>query len=240
MVLALALVLLQLIPAGTPLSSTDRGEAERLFALGMSLVAERDTSGAMAAFEGALATGWTSAEAEYNLGSLALHRGEKGVARLHLERAARLAPLDASVQKNLGLARSAVGVRAPGPAQRLWDVIRSTVRPLGLVGLSVSLNLLLGFILIRQKSKSWHRIVLGGAAVLVLIAATTALVQESRSAGIALVATSVRSTAGASALIEGELTEGQRVTLGDSEGDWREVKARGVRGWVPDASVQPL
>jgi Flp pilus assembly protein TadD len=90
------LVLALLVPLAA--QADDRAEAERLFTLGVALAEEGDLAGAAAAFEGALATGWTSPALAFNLARTYHASGDLGRARLHAERAARLAPRDAEVQ----------------------------------------------------------------------------------------------------------------------------------------------
>ena len=66
-----ALLLLLLLQSAPP--ADFQAEAERLFALGVQLYSDGDTAsdvaGAVAAFEGAGATGWSSGMLHYNLGT---------------------------------------------------------------------------------------------------------------------------------------------------------------------------
>ncbi len=125
MILLLALLLL------APPRAEDRPEAERLFQLGLELVAEGDTTGALAAWEGAAATEWTSAALSYNRGAVALARDGLGTARLSLERAARLAPRNATIAAALADVRERSGDAAPSGVEKSLLIILAS---LGLTG----------------------------------------------------------------------------------------------------------
>ena len=226
MTLALALLLLQ--PTGP-------AEAERLFALGARLVAEGDTAGAAAAWDGAWATGWASAAVEHNLGTVALRRGEAGRARLHLERAARLAPLDGAVAQNLRLARDLAG-EAPAPGwRRAWSRVLGVARPPGLVALALALAFgALGLLFLDRRRVA---VGLGVVAVLAVGAASAALWERSRPLGVALVEAEVREgPSGASASVA-RVRAGETVGVGEAVAGWRRVRADGAEGWVRAAAV---
>ena len=232
--MAVVLVLLLLQPAASPAA----GAAE-LFALGLELVAEGDTSGAVAAWEGARATGLTSAALEHNLGTVALHRGDVGRARLHLERAARLAPLDATVAQNLRLARDAAGVPARSEARRAWERAVGVVGQLGLVALALALT----FAAIGLFFLGRRRWALGVAVVAVLAvgAAGTALWERSRPVAVVLaIEAEVREAPSAGSAAVARVRAGETVEAGGVEGGWRRVEADGAGGWVPARAVEPL
>ncbi len=115
----LVLLLLLALPDEAP-----RAEAERLFALGNALTGEGDVRGAIAAYEGAAATGWTSPELELNLSHAHAEAGSLGRAVLHAERARRLAPRAEPVQHALHRLRERLGTepaaRSPGESAARW------------------------------------------------------------------------------------------------------------------------
>lgn len=231
MTLLLALLLLQ--PAADP------AEAERLFALGGQLIAEGDTAGAVAAWEGARATGWASAAVEHNLGTVALRRGDAGRARLHLERAARLAPLDGATGQNLRLARRLAGEEPRPEWRRAWDGAVGVVRPLGLVALALALSFgALGLVFLGRR-----RIALGvgAAAVLAVGAASLALWERSRPlAAVVVPEAVVHETPSPSAERAAVVRAGELVEAGPAEAGWRRVEAGGATGWVRAAAVEAL
>ncbi|HYD48238.1 MAG TPA: BatD family protein, partial [Terriglobales bacterium] len=61
------------------------------------------------AYEAVLRSGWESAAVRFNLGNSYFKLGRKGLAIVHYERAAQLAPRDPDIEANLSFARSATG-----------------------------------------------------------------------------------------------------------------------------------
>ena len=232
MTLAL-LLLLQVAPAGD-----GPAQAERLFQLGVSLVAEGDTSGAVAAWQGARATGWASAAVEHNLGTVALARGHRGPARLHLERAARLAPLDADVRRNLALARAAAGEPEPSAARVAWDRAVGVVRPLGLVALALALSF--GALGLALSGRRRWAVGLAAVAVLAVAAASGAAWERTRPLGVALRDAPAVEAPSAEAPGVARLQEGEAVEVGDLSDGWREVTVGRARGWVRADAVEPI
>lgn len=238
----LALLLLQAAPGqSTP---DARAEAARLFELGTALAAEGDTTGAVAAFEGARATGWTSAAVEHDLGTLALARGDIGRARLHLERAARLGPSAATAQ-NLRLVRERADAPAPTAAERLWRRLVATAGVGGLVVLALLLTYVAAALagLVRQRGGRGLRAgawALGAIAAIAVLAAVGALAEASRAVGVVLVESDVREAPSPEADGTGRLAPGQTLTLGGKTGGWRHVRTGGAEGWVPAEAVERL
>lgn len=230
--MTLALLLLLQIAAPT-------AEADRLFEAGAALIAEGDTAGAVAAWEGAAALGWTSATVEHNLGTLALERGDVGRARLHLERAARLDPTSPAVARNLRLAREAAGVGARGWGERAWDRLGAAVPPGGLVALALALSFAaLGVLLLERRRAA---AVVGVLAVLAVAAAGGALWERTRAVGIVVAPEAdVRAAPAASARGVARVRAGEAVAVGDAEAGWRRVEADGAEGWLPEAAVERL
>ena len=235
--LLLVLALLQAAPADRPDAS--RGEAERLFRLGTRLVAEGDTAGAVAAWQGARAMGWTSAAAEYNLGTVALARGETARARLHLERAARLDPLDESIRRNLRLARERAGEPAPSTVRSAWDRAVAVVRPVGLVALALALAL--GALALGLAGRQRWAAVLGAAAVVAVGAASLAVWERTRPLGVVLAdqAAVVESPSTVAATVA-QLRAGETVRVGEAADGWRTVSVGDAEGWVRADAVEPI
>lgn len=231
--MAAVLVLLLLQAAGPS------AEAERLFEAGQALVAEGDTAGAVAAWEGVLATGWTAAAVEHNLGTLALERGDVGRARLHLERAARLDPASASTAHNLRLAREAAGLGARPAWHAAWDRLVGVVGPVGLVALALSLAFgALGvWFLERRRTAA----AVGVLALVAVAAAGAALWERTRPVAVVVAPEAdVREAPAASAAAVARVRAGETVTVGESEAGWRHVVADGEPGWLPEAAVERL
>ena len=227
----LALLLLQ--------AAAPRAEAERLFEAGAALVAEGDTAGAVAAWEGAAATGWASAAVEHNLGTLALARGDVGRARLHLERAARLDPASAATAHNLRLAREAAGLGARPAWYVAWDRLVGVVRPGGLVALALGLAFAaLGVLFLERRRTA---AVLGTLAAVAVAAAGAALWERTRPLAVVVAREAeVRAAPSASAPSVARVRAGETVTAGDAEAGWRRVTAEGEAGWLPEAAVERL
>ena len=231
--MTVALVLLAL------LQPVPRAEAERLFDVGTTLVAEGDTAGAVAAWEGALATGWASADAEANLGAVALERGDTGRARLHLERAARLAPLDGDVADTLAAAREAAGAAPPSALGRAWGRVVGVVRPVGLVALALALAFgALGLFLLGRRRPA---LAVGALAALAVAAAGVSLWEATAERGVVLVAEAeVREGPSPTAPPVARVRAGDVVGVGEERAGWRRVSAGGADGWLRGGAVEGL
>ena len=231
MAVLLALLLLQ--------SAAPTAEAERLFEVGTALVAEGDTAGAVAAWEGTEALGWASAAVEHNLGTLALERGDLGRARLHLERAARLDPASAATAHNLRLAREATGVEARPAWRRTWDRAVDVVRPVGLVALALGLAFAALGVLFLDRRRTAAAV--GLLALLAVGAASAALWERTRPVAVVVAPEAdVREAPSASAAGVARVRAGETVTVGEARSGWRAVTAGGEAGWLPEAAVERL
>jgi hypothetical protein len=218
-------------------------EADSLFALGNQLYAEGDFRGAVAAYEGAAETGWTSPALELNLGAAYVEAGQLGRAVLHFERAHRLAPRDPDIEHNLRLARARVDV-SPSPLAPTDAVARWLSEHVGAHGLALGLFVLylavLGLVAVRAWTKTprpWLRralLVLVPLGLLVTVAAvgTARYATQPRAvvvAGEAVVRASPSPTAGTTAT----LPEGAVVPVMDARGGWHAVRLPdGGEGWV--------
>lgn len=238
------IVLLALLLLGPP-RAEDRPEAERLFQLGLELVAEGDTTGALAAWDGAAATEWSSAALHYNRGVVALARGDLGPARLALERAARLAPHDARIGAALAEVRERTGDAAPSPAESLARAGLARLGLPGLVGLTLGLYALGLVVGLRW----WHRrtrplalamVILASAFAMSLGLAAVGLAEASTSRGVALDAGVVRAAPSPTATETARFREGDVVRLSETRGDWQAVTVGDAQGWVPQALVETI
>lgn len=241
---ALTLLLVLWAPA-LPAQSSD--EADRLFTLGTTLFAQGDATGAAAAFEGARATGLTSAALEHNLGTAYLEAGRYPQAVLHLERARLLRPRDPLVRHNLDLARRrALGTDAALPEGFMFGTLSTLERFLGawgLFGIAVVVALLLGGLAWRLQGP-WRRrgLVVGGALLgLTLAAAFAVSARRAVPRGVLLQPADVRAQPGPSAPVRAAAPAGLTVRLGEAEGEWQTVTLPGgAHGWVRAGSVESL
>ena len=220
-------------------TAAPEAEADRLFRLGTELVAEGDTAGAVAAWEGIAATGRTSAAVEHNLGTLALARGDAGRARLHLERAARLAPFDDAIARNVGLAREAVGAEPPSAAGAVWQRVAAVAGPLGLVALALAL--VFGAVGLYLLGRPRGALAVAGVAVVAVGAASAALWERSRPDGVVLAREAeVFGAPSASAARVAGVRAGDVVLVGEAASGWRRVWVDGAAGWLPERAVARL
>ncbi len=228
--------------AATGVRAQGLDEANRLVALGAQLAVEGDSAGAAAAFAGAAdagrAAGRVSAAVEHDLGTLALARGDAGTARLHTERAARLAPLSAPVQQNAALARALAGATPETAIARAWRVARSVAGPTGLVALALALVYVALALFLNARRRA--ALVVGALGLFAVVGAVSALAEASRPAGVALVAAGVRAEPTPEATEGAALAPGALVRLGERRGTWRAVRTDGRDGWIPDAAVGAL
>ncbi len=232
MMLLAVLLLLQASPADAP------AEAERLFAVGTALIAEGDTSGAVAAWQGAAATGWTSAAVEHNLGTVALARGETAVARVHLERAARLDAVDPFIARNLALARQRAGEAEPSPGQAAWARAVAVVRPLGLVLLALALAFGAAALAMLRRRRLAAGVSL--AALVAIVAAGLAVWQHTRPLAVALSDATVAEAPSPAASALGRLRAGEAVVAGPAVDGWRSVRLGRESGWVRADAVASI
>ena len=236
--------LLALLLLGPP-RAEDRPEAERLFQLGLELVAEGDTTGALAAWDGAAATEWMSAALSYNRGSVALARGDLGMARLALERAARLAPRNASIQTALTEVRERVGDAPPSLLERISHSVLSILPLPVAVGLALLLNLLtLGLAALwwQRRSRPLAVGALGSALAFALSLgiALVALTAASSPRGVVLDAGVVRTSPSPTATEAARLGAGTLLQLGETQGAWQAIAVDDLDGWIPRAQVEAI
>ena len=236
--LVLVVALLQAAPA-PPASVGGRAEAERLFDLGNALVAEGDTAGAVAAWEGAVEVGWTSAAVQHNLGTVALAQGDVAGARLHLERAARLAPRDDAVARNLALARERAGEPPPSQVRRAWGAAIGVLRPFGAVALALALAF--GALGLSVADRRRWAAGLGALAIVAVAGAALAVWEVTRPVGVVL-ADDVAVVESPSPAAPGvaRLRAGETVEVGPEADGWRPVSVGRADGWVRADAVAPI
>ena len=237
----IALVLLLAMQAAAPSPQ----EALRLQAA--DLAAEADTLGAVASLDAALSGPLTSPEALLALGRLHLSRGEAGPAVLALERAARLAPTDAEIASARREAYGLAGQVTPriAPPFVASRTVTSRIGAGVLVGLALVLYLAtmtLAFVWWRGRDRrlGWGALALAPVALAVLVIAGLALWDAGAPRGVALAKVEVRARPTPEAGTVGRLREGEVITTGDIDGDWRRVGAGETEGWVPARSVERL
>ena len=224
-------------------------DAERLFALGNALYVEGDMRGAIAAYEGASETGWTSAALERNLGLAYAKTGALGRAVLHTERAHRLG--DAEAARNLRLLRARLGLEPeplpPTEAAARWLAEGPGVSPLA--GLALVLYLaalaLVGNAVWHRALPRRHRRALVALVPLALALAVAALSASSyETAPRAVVVTetaTLRSAPTAEAGQRAEIPEGVRLAITDRRGPWLELRlGDGTTGWASGDAVEVL
>jgi tetratricopeptide (TPR) repeat protein len=242
---ALLLALLLAAPAGAQ-------PPDHLLAQGDALYEEGDYRGALAAYDGAAASGWTSPTLLLNASAAALRAGDLPRARLAAERAARLAPRDADVRHNLALVRAAVGEPPERPntasaAAVAWLAANVGAAPLAAGALVAWLALfaLLGLRVVHGGWPTTQRrlaMVVGPLALLAIVAAFAVSHHESAPRAVALAEEApLARQPGDTREAAGYLRAGQLVRVGASRGAWRHVRAAdGTAGWVETATMAEL
>ena len=236
------LLLLALFQPAPP--SDAQAEAERLFALGRRLFDTGDAAGAVAAFEGAAATGWTAGALEYDWGTACLTAGDLGCAVLHLERAQRRMPDHEAVAHNLRLARERAGVEAR-PSTPSATLRRGPGGDL-LLGLGLALYLgtvtLAGYRLWTRRPYAWLRralVVLVPLNALALGLGVWAWADGRAPEAVVVAEASVHEGPGGEA--EALLAPGHLIRVLGRRGDWVEVRLpEGDRGWLPARAVEEI
>ena len=243
-------ILLFVVPQPA-LADDSQAEAKQLFALGVQLYADGDAPGAVAAFEGAGATGWSSGMLHYNLGTAYLDLEHFGPAILHFERARRLMPGNEAITHNLRIARERAGVTVE--AASALGLLNSRLSRMGgpilwlafgLV-LYISLTTIIGFRFWTRRDDTWSR-----RAITVLVPVTAAVLVAALSVwriartpeGIVLSEDAqLRASPSAEAASRATLQPGLRVHITEVRDGWQAVRLpRGVRGWLPLRAVERI
>lgn len=228
-----------------------QADADTLYALGNRLYAEGDFRGAVAAYEGAAATSWTSPDLERALGAAYFEAGETGRAVLHFERARRLAPRDPDIQHNLRLAReraNATPSRLP-PADAAARWLSTHLGTGVLVTLLFMCYLavlgLIGFRLWTSEPRPWLRrtlLVLVPLGLFITVAAVGAARYDAQPRAVIVAdGADVHTDPSATSAATTTVPEGSVLTVLDSQGRWRAVRLPdGGQGWVAAVALEEV
>jgi len=231
---------------GTP------ADAEALFVHGNALYGEGDFYGALAAYERAEDLGWTSAALHLNASTAALRTGDLARARLHSERARRLARGDDDVQHQVALVRSAVGEPAARPPTVRAAIIQRTAEGAGAplilavaLTLWAALFLLIGLRVTGRVEGAWIRrgtLVLAMVTVMCMALAAVVVREVETPRGVVMghsvhLADEPGETSGSMAPV----SAGRLVILGPVRGTWRRATLPdGSAGWLPNETVEEI
>ncbi len=237
-----------LLLAGNPLLATPESD----FQAGVEAYSSGEWREAQIAFEAILAQDLVAGELYYNLGNCAFRQEEIAAAILYWERARRLLPGDADLERNLDLAGGLLADPTPPDVQlSFW---RSLDRLLdALTEASWALIWLVGIWLLalslfwRIRSTSyWPRRLLPyliGLLLLVTSLLGTRLYRDSQDhRGVVMVQkVTVRSAPDSLAAELFDLHSGSRVQLLDATRSWRRIRLpNGQGGWLPAPTVTPI
>lgn len=251
--------LLLLLIAGTLLGATP----EERFAEAGAAYEAGEFERAATIWQALADEGWSGLELQYNLGDARWRSGQVGPAILAWERAARLAPLDRDVSKNLEIARASLPDRFDAPLRLpVWDIVDRLLQRLPRTALAwaalllaAASSLLLSLRALRPASgaaalarrRTLLHFLLTPALLLLALLLVQDRVLEGRPLGVLLAErVEVRSapSAGATALFD--LHEGATVELGrraeDAEGRaWQQLElVDGRGGWCPAGAVEAI
>ncbi|MEM7117456.1 MAG: hypothetical protein AAF614_33800 [Chloroflexota bacterium] len=192
--------------------------------------------------------GYGNAGLYYNLGNAYFKADDKGRAVLNLERAARLAPRDGTINSELAFMQEQIQADAP-------DIGLDRVAQMGQAWLTLNetavLALLLWWLLLallwaRRRSPRWQAVAEWGwqlTAVLLLLSLVMlgSRFYVSQTQPTAIV---VASEVGVSQAPGGENTgalvlwSGTAVRVLDQRAQWSEIAAANGQGWVPNRSIE--
>lgn len=214
-------------------------------------------------WQGLVDEGWSGLELQYNLGDARWRQGRVGPAILAWERAARLAPLDRDVRKNLEIARAGLPDRLEGPLRLpLWDVVDRGLQSLprqalawaalllaAATSLLVSLRALrpaAGAAALARRRTLLHFLLWPALGLLALLALQDRVLDGVARGVLLAERVEVRSapSEGATALFD--LHEGATVVLGRpatdaAGGGWRQLELPDGRGgWVPAEALEAI
>lgn len=230
-------------------------DAAALFATASKLFEQRDYTTAAETLRSLIAAGYRTAAVEYNLGNCLYRLGRPGEARLHYERALRLAPGDADSAANIAFIESRTLKQAlweenlGGIDRVLWAAVTILPRDLlALIGAGawLGLNLLIGWSLLRPSGN--HRALRWTAGILCTVVAllclgsavTAEYLAGNRSYGVIVGSeVAVTSEPNRSAPSRFPVPEATKVLITREQGDFREISLpNGTKGWVPVSAVE--
>ena len=221
-------------------------EAVLHFDAGNQRYQQGDYRGALAAYEQALAGGYTSGRLYYNMGNAYYRLDELGQAIRYYEKARTLLPDDRALLHNLRVARSRTVdqfSRVPTPFWQVWWThLTVAVGPWGYFGAGfffyVAAVVLVGYRIRFGTRNPWHRRALSLSALvggLLLVTAFAASVSAVAGATAVVVADVVdlRETPDEAAAPAMAVHEGLVLEVLRARGEWAEVRLpNGVVGWV--------
>ncbi len=240
------LLLLQLAP-----TVNQKADAERLFNLGVQLYNDGDAAGAVAAFQGAEVTGWTSGMLQYDLGTAHLSLRKYGPAILHFERARKLMPGNEAVLHNLRVALERAGVSddTTSPFAIASNRLSFLGGPTFWLGIGFVLYLgliaLVAFRFWKRADSAWSRraITLLAPVTICAFAVALSVWGDVRTPAAIVVSedAQLRRSPSPDASSRATVPPGQRVRITDSREGWQSVRLPGgVRGWLPERSVERI
>ncbi len=232
------------------------GDAERIFAEGNKAYQAKEFSKAVDLYEQLLASGWRSADLEYNLGN-AWHRLDSpGRAILHYERALLLSPGHVEATKNLAFLRSKIKDKLeplpPFFLSEWWKSARMALSSTGMGSLALVLwwlgfgaLVLLAFGKSRQQKK-WGLLVGCGLLMLSLLPFSLALsragFEKNTRQAILIQKSAIIRTAPEDASQEVQtVQEGTKLEQVERLNGWWQVRlANGTSGWLPEQVMERI
>jgi tetratricopeptide (TPR) repeat protein len=218
----------------------------QLFQSGNDAFVKQQYSDALVKYERILDEGYVSAELYYNLGLSYFKLRDHAKARIFLERAHRLKPLDFNIRHGLEILREEIGDTYDFPRFPLLNVIPSLRHYIGQKGILYFAILgiwFLALILYFRNSLGhvqYYFIVGGALNFVIIVALALDLVLNSIESRYAIIdkplITLFRYPDPNSELIE-EIPEGTKIRIEEEYGAWTQVTlGNGSSGWV---SIQP-
>lgn len=202
-------------------------------------------------YEGLVSNGFGTADLHYNLGTAYLQEGTWVNARIHLERAKYLAPLNEDVETNLDFVRDKIGDYYAFPKYPLVGVVESLRTFLG--RFAIPLSFLLIFIALfsllilhqRQATPITRWALLGMGALLVgilpLLLAHTALERQQANMIIATTTGGLSEIPEDGGVIKEEIAAGIKLHIEEDYGTWlRVTTASGAEGWFKREQTRSL
>lgn len=243
-ILALCLLACRWTSAETP---------QDLFKSGNSFYAAGKFAEAAQTYQSAADAGLRHWTLEYNLGNAYYRSGQVGRAVLHYERAFRLNTGDHDVLYNLNLAATKAGdpvlpsSALPALGWKLFYFVSLNTLTVITSLLFLALAVLSGFLLAGRQSVSSEAVVLAAAAFIVAagwLGVRVYFLEQPEGVVVATIA-EVRSGPNTTYPANFTIPEGRRVLILKEQEPiqgWLEigVPQEGLKGWVPDSSVQVI
>lgn len=247
-----ALLSLCLAPAAQAIS---RSEADSLTLKAQYAYAAGDHALALMLFD-SIATTYTSAALQYNLGNCYFKLGDAPRAILHYERALRLEPGAEDVRANLDMAHEKVVDRIselPGFALgATWSKMRggSDLDQWARYALFACLTMFVALgLALFIRNKVWQRVLIGMAALLLLTTATMSGLAAYRASEVnahdaAIIMSAkvdVRSEPREGGTVLFVLHKGTKVSVQQEQVGWLEVRLpNGTVGWMPADGLERI